>query len=218
MIEQKRVETTGELRRAYDRIFEESPRGESPRFYRWIVSLLGVPPGTRVLDAAGGAGGFARAATEAGLGPVTLDLSGRALRRAREESAAGMLVQADGEALPFRDGAFPAVVSLGSLEHHLSPRRAAAEIRRVLGPGGVAVVMLPNSRYSGDIWRAITTGRGPDHHQPVDRFATRAEWRSLLESEGLGVRNVLRHDKFKWWKRLLPAAFAYHFVFVCARA
>ena len=30
--------------------------------------------------------------------------------------------------------------------------------------------MLPNAYYSGDLWKVIRTGRGPDHHQAIDRL------------------------------------------------
>ena len=50
----------------------------------------------------------------------------------------------NGEALTFADGAFDAVVSLGMLEYLPSYERALAEIFRVLRPGGVAVLAVPN--------------------------------------------------------------------------
>lgn len=50
----------------------------------------------------------------------------------------------DAEAMSFEDGFFDAVVSLGMLEYLLSYERALAEIFRVLRPGGVAVLAVPN--------------------------------------------------------------------------
>jgi SAM-dependent methyltransferase len=127
------------------------------------------------------------------------------------------LVLGDGERLPFRDGAFPFVTHLGNLEHFLDPDLGAREVARMLPLGGRAAFLLPNAYYTGDIWRVIRTGYGPDHRQSIDRFATAGEWRDLLEAAGLRVRRALAYNKFKWWKRLFPFHLAYHFLFVCER-
>lgn len=49
----------------------------------------------------------------------------------------------DGHDLPFVDGAFDAVVTTAVLEHVLYPERVAAEIARVLKPGGLLYSELP---------------------------------------------------------------------------
>ena len=48
-----------------------------------------------------------------------------------------------GERLPFRDGTFDAVLSLAVLEHVRDPFRCAAEIVRVLKPGGKLMCCVP---------------------------------------------------------------------------
>src|SRR5262245_5077002 len=55
-------------------------------------------------------------------------------------------IRADAEALPFRDGAFDFVYSYHALEHFPRQDEAIAEFRRVLGPGGIAFVGVPNKR------------------------------------------------------------------------
>jgi len=52
-------------------------------------------------------------------------------------------VRGVGEVLPFVDGAFDAVVSLSVLEHVKDPFRCAAEIQRVLKPGGELICCVP---------------------------------------------------------------------------
>ncbi|MBE2212555.1 MAG: class I SAM-dependent methyltransferase [Opitutaceae bacterium] len=52
-------------------------------------------------------------------------------------------VLAAGERLPFRDGSFDAVLSLAVLEHVRDPFACAAEIQRVLKPGGLLCAVVP---------------------------------------------------------------------------
>jgi SAM-dependent methyltransferase len=46
--------------------------------------------------------------------------------------------------LPFRDGSFDAIYSMGTIEHFTDTERAVAEMARVLKPGGRAIVGVPN--------------------------------------------------------------------------
>lgn len=100
-----------------------------------------VPPGARVVELGCGDGKFLAGLDAAGFAPVGVDFSRHALRRARER-APTPAVLADVRALPFRDGAFPAVAAryvLGALDE--TGRRASAlEMRRVLAPQGVLLV------------------------------------------------------------------------------
>ena len=52
------------------------------------------------------------------------------------------LAQSDAESLPFPDGHFDAVVSFGVLHHTPDTAKSIREVRRVLKPGGIAIVML----------------------------------------------------------------------------
>lgn len=215
MIERRTVRDLAGLRAAYDATYARTEYGERPALYRQVRRLLGAPAGALVLDVGCGAGAFARAAPD--LRVVGLDLSGNALLRARQ-AGVPRLVHGQGERLPVRDACVRHLVCLGNLEHFLDPEQGARELARALAPGGRGVVMLPNAYYSGDLWRLVRTGQGPDHHQAIDRFATCGEWRALLERGGLAVAAVERWDKGKRWKRLFPFQLAYHFVFAVTPA
>lgn len=204
--------------RLYDRIWRESPHGDVPHFYEWVLERMAPAAGDRLADVGCGAGGLLVAAARAGLVATGIDISREALGMARARATGARLVLADGGALPFSDGAFRRVTNLGNLEHFTSLEAGIREMRRVLSDNGEAWVLLPNLFYSGALWRVIRTGYGPDHHQPIDRFATMHEWRDLLTAGGLEVLEIIPYHKNKWWKRLLPRTLAWHFLYRTRRA
>jgi demethylmenaquinone methyltransferase/2-methoxy-6-polyprenyl-1,4-benzoquinol methylase len=124
---------------------------------RYTCALANAKPGARVLDLAGGTGDLAeRFAHDAGpLGQVVLsDVNFAMLSAGRDKlldrGVALPVVQCDAESLPFADRAFD-VVSIGFGLRNVTRKEAALrEMRRVLRPGGVALV-LEFSR----VWRPL---------------------------------------------------------------
>src|SRR2546429_379468 len=97
------------------------------------------PVSGRILEIGVGSGqnlGF----YQAGASVVAIDadpgMMARAVPRGRAASIPVHLVAARGEALPFRDASFDAVVVTLALCSVDSPDQALAEMRRVLEPGG----------------------------------------------------------------------------------
>lgn len=216
MKERKGVTDLAGLRAAYNATYARAEYGERAALYDLVWELL-EPDGSLILDVGCGTAPFAAFAAEREARVLSLDLADNALRKAHERGR-GPLILAQGERLPLRDAAFSRVVCLGNLEHFLDPEQGARELARVLTPGGRAVVMLPNAYYSGDLWKLLLTGRGADHHQVIDRFASDAEWRALLARGGLETTAARRWDKGKGWKRIFPFQLAYHFVYAVRRA
>lgn len=62
---------------------------------------------------------------------------------------AAEIVQGDAKDLPFADGEFSHIVCLEVLEHLGDWLAGVSEIRRCLGPGGVAIVSVPYRRIGG---------------------------------------------------------------------
>jgi SAM-dependent methyltransferase len=74
--------------------------------------------------------------------PVQMDVS---MKRAIRASGKGrFVVCADGYQLPFLNESFGVILLIAVLEHTREPRRILAEARRVLRPGGMAIVLVPN--------------------------------------------------------------------------
>lgn len=109
-----------------------------------------MPPqaGPRVLDFGCGTGEFARLLVGMGYHVVGSDISHLFLRDALERHGGTpylAFVQSDpGPHLPFRDGAFDAVVAINVVEHVAEPEKMLRQLARVLRPGGVLVLTFPN--------------------------------------------------------------------------
>jgi SAM-dependent methyltransferase len=102
--------------------------------------------GRRLLDLGCGHGMMAVVLARRGAHVTAVDLSGGYLREAQQRAVVNGVnvacVCADGERLPFADASFDGIWG-NAILHHLDPARAAAELRRVLRPGGVAVFCEP---------------------------------------------------------------------------
>jgi SAM-dependent methyltransferase len=98
----------------------------------------------RVLDVACGSGNATIPAARAGASVTGLDITPELLEAGRAKAAdAGVeveWVEGDAEQLPFGDGSFDVVTSLFGVMFAPDHQRAAAEIARVLRPGGRIVI------------------------------------------------------------------------------
>jgi SAM-dependent methyltransferase len=98
-----------------------------------------------------------------GTDPLQMDVSLTRLKRAAGKGR--RLLCADGYHLPFAAESFKAVLLVAVLEHTREPWRLLAEARRVLRPGGVAVIVVPNdwTMSAGRLLLGKFPVRYPDH-------------------------------------------------------
>jgi ubiquinone/menaquinone biosynthesis C-methylase UbiE len=125
-----------------------------------VLAAAEVAAGHRVLDVATGTGEAARVAlsrVERSGFVVGADLSPAMLRaaQARLRSPTFRPVAADGQALPFEDHSFDAVLCQLGLQFFPSPGRGLAEFRRVLRPRRCAAVCVISKPERAPIWGAL---------------------------------------------------------------
>lgn len=163
--------------------------------------LLPSGPAARVLDVGCGDGRHILAAAERGCFAVGLDYDHGELRRARERLGGRRidLIAGDASRLPFRDGAFDAVICTETLEHLRDDVGAIREIAGVLQPDGLLHGAVPSHFTELVFWR-LSEGY---HNTPGGHVRIYAPKRltTKLARAGLrvtGVRYVHFIDSLVW--------------------
>jgi len=188
---------------------------------RWVRTLRNLVPGRlswmdrqidwqgkAVLDL-GCAGGFmAEALEDRGARVTGIDPAADAIAAARAHAdQAGRMIAYDvgvGEALPYADAGFDAVVCVDVLEHVSDLTRVLAEVKRVLRPGGLflfdtinrnPLARLATITVAEDILRLLPRGT----HDPALYIKPRELRRALTDAglvagpfTGLGPRGINR--------------------------
>lgn len=124
----------------YDRIF--SYDGDHR-----LKEQLQLPEEGWLLDAGGGTGRVAQTLRDLTGHVVIVDESEGMLRRARDKGL--IAVRAEVEALPFRSGAFPRILTVDTFHHLRDQAEAVAELMRALASQGRLVLQEPDINHRG---------------------------------------------------------------------
>jgi demethylmenaquinone methyltransferase / 2-methoxy-6-polyprenyl-1,4-benzoquinol methylase len=133
--------------------------GADGRWRRRTAAAARLAAGGRALDVACGSGKLTAALrrhARAGL-VVGLDFSASMLREAARRSPGPAYIRGDALLLPFPDGTFEAVTIAFGLRNLADPELGMREMRRVLRPDGVALVLefvRPQPGLLGRLYRA----------------------------------------------------------------
>lgn len=131
-------------------------------YARDLAAAARLGPGTDVLDVAAGDGNLALAAAERGARVTACDLTPRMVELGRARSAAAGLdiawAEADAEDLPFPAASFDVVASAFGAIFAPRPERVAAQLFRVVRPGGL--VAMANYAQRGVLARITELASG----------------------------------------------------------
>jgi ubiquinone/menaquinone biosynthesis C-methylase UbiE len=134
----------------------------------WFAAELGIGPGRRVCDLAAGTGKFTRLLTGTGAELCAVEPVAGMREAFRTVLPTIPLVAGTAEALPFSAGSFDVVLAAQAW-HWFEHDRAAAEVLRVVQPGG-GVGLVWNARDRSAAWVDAIWGI-------MDRVEKRAPWR-----------------------------------------
>ena len=175
-----------------------------------LATLAAARPGARVLDLGCGGGHVSFAVAPFAREVIAYDLSPEMLAAVETEAARRGLAtiqtaQGTAEAIPFEAASFDLVATRYSAHHWSDLGAGLAGMRRVLKPGGLAVVMdtvSPGDAAADGFLQAVETLRDPSHI----RNYTPSEWEDALRAAGFRpaapVLSRLRLDFAAWIERI----------------
>lgn len=143
-----------------------------------------VLKGKTVLDAGCGTGWFTQRAVERGGKVFSLDVGLHLLSQVKRR-AASHLVVGDLLSLPVQDKVIDIVVCSEAIEHTLRPEQAVAELCRIVRPGGLLILTVPNRRWH----YAVTVANllGLRRYQGYENWVNWQTLISWIEAEGMTV-------------------------------
>ena len=158
----------------------------------------------RVLDVAAGNGNATLAAARRGCLVTSTDYVGSLLERGAERARAERLEVkfqvADAEELPFEDASFDAVVSTFGVMFAPDHARCAAEMARVVRPGGrVGLANWTPDSLIGRMFKVLGKYAPPPAGvQPPSLWGTEAHVRSLFGEKAMAVQTTPKHFAFRY--------------------
>lgn len=155
-----------------------------------FVRLSGLGADARVADLGCGSGVFTELLRRRGYSAVGIDISPKLVEVGCAKYPGLDLREGDAENLPFESGSLDGVLLSGLVHHFPDPRRLAAEVYRVLKPGGRFVAFDPN-RTNPFMW--LYRDRSSPFYSSVgvtenERPVLAHQVRSIFSNEGFQVQ------------------------------
>lgn len=168
-----------------------------------LLNLLSPTPG-RILDCGCGAGDNARILSERGWRVTCVTIDPREQDSVRQFCESVHLADLENGLPQDLNGLFDAVLASHVLEHLAKPERLLQDVSKLLSPGGILAVALPNiAHYSQRMslmrgrFSYTETGQLDRTHL---RFYTHGTAIQLLEQSGYEIVHVAAEGAFPWWK------------------
>lgn len=145
--------------------------------------------GLRLLDAGCGTGWFSAEAVARGAQVVSVDVGLRLLDRVAQKCTSTKRLVGSVLELPFGRDTFDVVICTEVIEHTPNPGAAISELCRVVRPGGIVIVTVPNVLWKPMVVLANALGLRP--YEGLENFVSFRFVRSALTKGGMRVE-VLR--------------------------
>jgi SAM-dependent methyltransferase len=173
------------------------------RRVRVVLEYLEIAPGDRVLDCGCGLGWFLKVIgelTECSLFGTDFDVA-RLRTAAKEMGGRAPVAASDILGMPYGDATFDKIVLSEVLEHVPDDRSALLEVKRILKPGGLVAITVPNHDYPL-LWDPVNRTRESLGLAPIregffgglwtdhQRLYTRDSIADLVRGAGLAVEDA----------------------------
>ncbi len=172
-----------------------------------LVEKLAPRPGEQWLDVATGTGEVAARAARAGAEVTGVDLSPGMIEKARRRPEPVRWELGDAQELRYGEAAFDVVSSSFGLIFAPDPERVAAELRRVLRPGGrLGLTTWCRDADLEALWRPYEPGPPPDRQwQSEDEVLARLHGFELEVERGTWfVEGESPEALWEWFGRAVP--------------
>ncbi len=166
------------------------------RGYRHLTRSIQFRSSGSILDVACGQGGLLALAQQAGLSCHGVDISEKAIAKARSllGPEADLRVAA-AEELGYKENSFDYITCLGSIEHFVDPAGALGRMLKTGKPGCQFVFVVPNLHYLAHAFRR----EGTQQASIIERLLSLSEWSNLFESMGFSIVGILPDLRPTWW-------------------
>jgi ubiquinone/menaquinone biosynthesis C-methylase UbiE len=177
--------------------FEEAEAYRYGEYAPWMLDVMefGRHAGETVLEIGGGMGTDLAQFARHGAMTTDLDLSSGHLNLARENfehrGLQGTFVHHDAESLPFDSDSFDVIYSNGVIHHTPNAASVVREIRRVLKPGGKAIVMV-YAENSLHYWRNLVWAIGLKDNKLQIRSMGEIMSRAVERSDNAAARPLVK--------------------------
>jgi 2-polyprenyl-3-methyl-5-hydroxy-6-metoxy-1,4-benzoquinol methylase/ribosomal protein S27AE len=160
---------------------------------RTLARLVGAQlPGRRLLEVGVGSGSFLKLAQENGYDVSGCDISAAICRRVHQ--CYGIPMHSEPLAAIAGENLFDIVVMNHVVEHVDRPIEFMREVHRLLAPGGIVHIAVPNIAC----WEARLTGW--NSYEPYHlAYFTPETFRKLIEASGLFIESIKTHESFSGW-------------------